>query len=167
MRFMRVVPLFLVLLPLCSAETAENLLLRLVVPKGTLCISDRQISAELELRNSSTEPVIVNTAAIGTSVDVLALYSTEQNAPRFGSFHVMGDSIKPQAPRSITLNPGASHRIVGTFVLNDPFFHEAGFYQLRTDYFATDGRDPSRKQHVSSNWVIILLERCGETPKKK
>jgi hypothetical protein len=125
---------FSVLLPLYSAEAAENLLLRLVVPKGTLCASDEQITAELELRNSSGKPVVVNTAAIGTSVDVLALYSTEQNAPRFGSFHIMGDAIKPQAPRSITLNPGASHRTIGTFSLDDAFFHEAGFYQIRTDY---------------------------------
>lgn len=168
MKLRQVVSLFFsVLLPVCAADAAEGLLLRLVVPKGTLCVSDGKITAEIELRNFSGKPVVVNAAAIGGSVDALALYSTEHNTPRFGSFNIMGDSIKQQAPRLITLNPSESHRIEGTFGLNDAFFHEAGFYQIRTDYFATDARDPRRKQNVSSNWVIILLELCSETPKNK
>ena len=168
MNFRWVMPfLFSMLLRQYPAEASEDLLLRLVVPKSTICVSDDEITAELEIRNSSRESVVVNTAAIGTSVDVLALYSTEQNAPRFSSFQIKGDSIKPQASRLVTLSPGTSHRITGTFRLDDEFFHEAGFYQIRTDYFSTDLRDPRRKKNVSSNWVIIFLEQCRETPKKK
>ena len=164
----RVVPLlFCVLLLVCSGEAAEGLLLRLAVPNSTGCVSDTQITAELELRNNSSKRLIVNAAAIGTSVDALALYSTEQNAPRYGSFRIMGDSIRRQPPKSIALDPGASHRIRGTFELTDEFFREAGFYQIRTDYFANDANAPQRKLHVSSNWVIILLEHCNEVPKKK
>jgi hypothetical protein len=166
--YQRVIFLFFSAWMLLSlAESDDNLLLRLVVPKSNICVADGQITVELELRNSSAMPVVVDTAAIGTSVSVLALYSTEKNAPRFDSFNIIGDSIKPRASPSITLPPGISHRVVGTFSLDDDFFEETGFYQIQTDYFAVDARFPRRKRQVSSNWVIFQLNRCGEEPMKK
>lgn len=154
----------LVALPGTAAE--KEMMLRLFLPETTICSGTTELAVELEVRNTGSVTRDVEVGSLGSGFDAIALYSTVSNGARFETLQITGDRVARPTAASVTLQPGASHAVRGTIVLDPSFFSEPGFYKIRTEYYqrgtaqdATGAKQPS--VHLVSNWAIVQVEPCA------
>jgi hypothetical protein len=157
----------------CAAAEKKEISLRLYVAESTICASTARIPLELEVWNFGTDPIEIDTKAVGDSFGATALYNTESNTPRIETLLVVGDQMLPPARQSVVIQPGAAYIVRRNVLLSRTFFFASGFYEIQASFahkpagISASSSKSKRKAewvYVKSNRVILNVEPCGQKP---
>ncbi len=167
---LRAVALGIVLSGSMLGQTVSNgpILYRIVLPRATVCVGDRQLEVDSELRNIGQHAVSLSPAGIGAQVSFANRPCSLKDG--FRSNTVSGDPDPAWKGGSIvTLAPGESFRKTLKLELDPDFFAE-GVCRVRIAYsgrYGGAGRTGLFVGMLDSNEVLFEVEDCSDSSARK
>ena len=148
-----------------AADKDPRIVLSLVLPESSVCEGAQKLPVRLVFQNAGPTPVKIDLIGFGERFYAMALYNTESNSPRFDRILVNRDGATVDSRRTVTLQPGMSHVLEGTEILDPDFFKEPGFYQVSTSYSGRVVRQHTNRSrdsiYAGSNWAIFQVKTCS------
>jgi hypothetical protein len=151
-----------------QAPASAPLLYRIVLPHAVLCVVDRHLEIEAELRNVSDHQISLSPAGI-----LSQLSFTNRASSLEDGFRTKSSSNDPlpgwKGDKVVTLAPGASYRQTVRLELDREFF-SPGVYRVQASY---SGRYGATKQEglflgtVDSNEALFEIDDCQPPESKK
>lgn len=146
---------------LAQTKPAAPLLFRIVLPRAVMCIGDRNLEVEAELRNISDHTVSLSPAGIQAQVSFTNRASSLEDG--FRSKNSSSDPLPGSKDGNVvTLAPGESYRRVLKLELDRDFF-SPGVYRLQISY---SGRYGGAKKEgvflgtIDSNEALFEVDDC-------
>jgi hypothetical protein len=144
------------------------LLFRIVLPHSSVCVGDRQLEVESELRNISEHPVSLSPAGIRAQVSF-----TNRACSLDDGFRSNTISTDPapgwKSDKLLTLVPGASYRQTLKLELDRDFF-SPGVYRVQLGFSGRYGAGKQEGVFVgtgNSNEALFEVGDCASPPAKK
>jgi len=151
-----------------QAVSNGPILYRIVLPRATVCVGDRQLEVESELRNIGLHPVSLSPAGIRAQVSFANRPCSLKDG--FRSNNISSDPNPAWKGGSIvTLAPGESYRKALKLELDPDFFPE-GVYRVQIGYsgrYGAVGRAGLFVGMLDSNEVLFEVEDCSDSPAQK
>lgn len=149
-----------------AADKDSRLVLSLVLPESAVCKGAKKLPVRLVFQNAGPTPVEIDLIGFGEGFYAMALYNTESNSPRFDSLSINRDGAASDSSRTVKLQPGMSHVLEGTEILDPDFFGEPGFYQVSISYSGRVVRQHTNRSrdsiYAGSNWAIFQVKTCSD-----
>ena len=140
---------------------SNPLLFRLVLPRSTVCVGERQLDAESELRNVSEHPILLSPSGIRAQVSFVNRASSLEDG--FRSNTISTDPVPGSKGEVVTLAPGESYRRTLKLELAPDFF-APGFYMVQVGYsgrYGAGGREGLFLGTLNSNEVLFEVGGCA------
>jgi hypothetical protein len=153
---------------LAQTTPTTPLLFRIVLPHAVMCVGDRHLEVEAELRNISQHPISLSPAGIQAQVSY-----TNRACSIDDGFRSNTISTDPapgwKSDKVVTLAPGASYRQTLKLELDRDFF-PAGVYRVQIGYSGRYGVGSQEALFVgtlNSNEALFEVGDCAASPVKK
>lgn len=144
-----------------AQPTAQPVLFRIVLPRPVVCIADRSLEVEAELRNTSDRHLALSPAGLLSQVSFTNRASSLEDG--FRSKNSSNDPLPGwRGGRVVTLAPGASYRQVLKLDLAPDFF-SPGVYRIQISYSGRYGaveKDGLFLGAVDSNEALFEVDDC-------
>ena len=148
--------------PVPSQSTPGGpLLFRVVLPRPDVCLGQRHLEAEVELRNTSTHAVSLAPAGIGAQVSFLERLGSIEDGIRATGRTAIPDP-RWKGGRVVRLKAGESFRSVFDLDL-DPAFFKPGVYSVQVSYsgqLGAGGRKGVFSDWLTANEVLFEVAEC-------
>ena len=151
-----------------QTRATAPVLFRIVLPRAVMCVGDRHLEVEAELRNISAHPISLSPAGIRAQVSFTNRACSLEDS--FRSNSISADPVPGwKSDKVVTLAPGASYRHAFKLELDRDFFPR-GVYRVQIGYSAMFGR--SREENlfvgsVESNEALFEIDDCEPSHAKK
>lgn len=144
-----------------AQSTTQPLLFRIVLPHTVLCVADRRLEVEAELRNTSGRQLSLSPAGLLAQVSFTNRASSLEDG-----FRAMNRSSDPlpgwKDGKIVTLAPGESYRQVVKLELDSDFF-TPGVYRIQIIYSGKYGgvkREGVFRGTADSNEALFEVDDC-------
>jgi len=151
---------FLSAISLAGSEPDDGIQLRILLPKSEICVQDKTLGFEIEVRNQSKGKMTLTPSAIGGRV----LLSNRPMSIEDG-FRSRTISAHPRGSaglnENVVLEPGGMHRMALEIEL-DPEFFVIGVYRLKLELFGRFGVIAGKTAYtdLASNEALFAVQEC-------
>jgi hypothetical protein len=153
---------------LTQKKPEPPVLFRIVLPCPEMCVGDRYLEVEAELRNISEHPISLSASGIRAQVSFMNLARSLQDG--FRSNTISSDPIPDgRSNNVVTLTPGQSYRQPLKLELDHDFF-STGVYSVQIAYSGRYGAGRAEGLFlgtVDSNEALFEITDCESSHAKK
>jgi hypothetical protein len=151
-----------------QSTSSGSVLFRIVLPHSMMCVGDRHLEVESELRNVSEHPISLSPAGIRAHVSFTNRACSLEDG--FRSTTISTDPASGwKGGKVVTLAPDQSYRQILKLEL-DPDFFVQGVYRVQIGYsgkYGAGGQAELFSETLNSNEALFEVGDCAGSSAKK